>query len=81
MKFEEEFEKKLLKLRIKTRFVKAVKVYAKRELTKEQAKWHVHYLSKQEDWRDFINGAFEWAKETGEYSQENSKFWISILNK
>ena len=83
--FKPEFETKLKKLKIKTRFAKAVKLYCKRG--NHSLKQHLEELQQSNNWANFINHGFVWKNETCKtmYELINSKehylYWIGIQRK
>ena len=69
--FKKEFEDKLKELKIKTKFVKNVKDYCKRNYYDLQ--YHLHDLNEKVHWRSFVDFAFTWSR-----TPEGHNYWSGI---
>lgn len=68
--FKPEFEAKLKKLKIKTKFVSNIK---NRTISNKAFKEHIIYLNSKSNWNNFISNAFLW-----DYTPEKYVFWEEI---
>jgi len=66
--FKSEFENKLKKLKIKTKFIKNLRNYKRTYLTLER-------LNAIHNWEDFISLSFKWSS-----TPEGFEYWDNIAN-
>lgn len=71
--FKKEFEQKLLYLKIKTVFIKAIKNDLKELNERYTFNERVKMANKKKDWVSFIAAAFVW-----EYTKDGHKYWHKI---
>lgn len=91
IQFKFEFESKLKKLRIKSKFVKEMKSYVSRKLLlPRELKLHLEgvdrnthrnidsaaILNQSKDWKGFVAHAFAW-----EETEDGYQFWENIMLK
>ena len=71
--FKPEFEKKLIELRIKTKFVKNIIAYKCNK--NDSIEKFIFFLNKYETWNLFIKAAFQWANTP---KDEGFDYWWKI---
>jgi hypothetical protein len=70
--FKKEFEDKLKKLRIKTKFVKNIRNQHKGSKLQQR----IQYLDRITYWKNFVSAAFFWVN-----TPEGWKYWVKISYK
>lgn len=91
IQFKPEFELRLKRLRIKSKFVKELKAYVSRKLLlQRELKLHLKgvdrnthrnidsaaILNKSKSWTEFVEQAFDWEESTDKYF-----YWLEITKK
>jgi len=78
LRFKPEFEAKLKKLKIKTKFVKERKAHLLAKKNGDETRRFVNQIVFEgtNNWRTFINNAFDWSR-----TADGDNFWEMIFEK
>jgi hypothetical protein len=71
IEFREDFDNKLCQMRIKDKFIEALK----NECKGDKLFRRLDILKEQSEWAEFIQNAFEWSTTT-----EGFKYWEEVSN-